>query len=450
MGTVLGNAIGIPFGNSSSRAWTQRYITSAYFYELWKVTGAGSMVGLKRGDTLTITGSGLNAIYAVPDTAPYKARDTDYVFHKSNGDVSTACDGNRLIACDFAKIIVKYLDISPYTIDYIGVIDTGQSVTNQMRDDFHLSRWWDNTLSLYGYAKGNRAAEQSVWNPEVTAVVPTVTTTSITAIGQTIATSGGNVTADGGASVTTRGVCWSLSANPTIADSKTTNSSGTGVFTSSITGLTGNTVYHVRAYATNAAGTGYGADIQFTSQQYNILDTFTGTNGAKLNAHTMDIGAGWTASDFFLISTNKLVCSPNVANASYYAIIENGNANGDIRVDVSMASIASYCMGIVFRYQDDSHRWILVMERDGSGTPYLVLKEDGTSRGTVNITQEIITDVLRVNLVGNQIDCYWKDMVTPKLSYTSASYNDKTKMGIYTYCGQSGYVMPTLDNFKIS
>lgn len=95
--------------------------------------------------------------------------------------------------------------------------------------------------------------------------VPTVTTTSISSIASTTATSGGNVTDDGGATVTARGVCWSTSHNPTTSNSKTTNGTGTGSFTSSITGLTAGTTYYVRAYATNSAGTAYGNEVSFTT-----------------------------------------------------------------------------------------------------------------------------------------------------------------------------------------
>jgi len=94
---------------------------------------------------------------------------------------------------------------------------------------------------------------------------PTVTTTAISSITANSASSGGNVTADGGASVTARGVCWSTSANPTTSNSKTSDSTGTGSFTSSITGLSPGTTYHVRAYATNNVGTTYGSDLTFTT-----------------------------------------------------------------------------------------------------------------------------------------------------------------------------------------
>ena len=95
--------------------------------------------------------------------------------------------------------------------------------------------------------------------------VPTVTTASITNITQTTATGGGNVTAQGSSSVTARGVCWSTTSNPTTSDAHTTNGSGTGSFTSNITGLTANTPYYVRAYATNSAGTAYGNQVNFTT-----------------------------------------------------------------------------------------------------------------------------------------------------------------------------------------
>ncbi|WP_340105446.1 InlB B-repeat-containing protein [Rhodohalobacter sp. 8-1] len=96
--------------------------------------------------------------------------------------------------------------------------------------------------------------------------IPTVSTSSVESINENSAQSGGNVTDDGGASVTERGVCWSLSQNPTTNDSCTSDGSGTGSFTSSLTNLSSDTQYFVRAYATNGAGTGYGEEISFTTR----------------------------------------------------------------------------------------------------------------------------------------------------------------------------------------
>jgi len=85
---------------------------------------------------------------------------------------------------------------------------------------------------------------------------PVLTTAIVSNILQTTATCGGNITSDGGATVTVRGVCWSTGTTPTITDSKTTDGTGIGNFSSAITGLTANTAYYVRAYATNNTGTG--------------------------------------------------------------------------------------------------------------------------------------------------------------------------------------------------
>jgi uncharacterized protein (TIGR02145 family) len=101
------------------------------------------------------------------------------------------------------------------------------------------------------------------------ASIPVLTTAPITDVTTTSATSGGNIPDDGGAAITARGVCWNTSSNPTIGNSKTTDGTGTGTFTSSITGLLTNTTYYVRAYATNSAGTSYGDEA--------VLKTFTGT-----------------------------------------------------------------------------------------------------------------------------------------------------------------------------
>ena len=93
--------------------------------------------------------------------------------------------------------------------------------------------------------------------------LPIISTTAISSITQTTAVSGGNITYSGASSITARGVCWSTTASPTVANSKTTDASGTGTFTSNLTTLTAGTTYYVRAYATNASGTSYGNEVSF-------------------------------------------------------------------------------------------------------------------------------------------------------------------------------------------
>ena len=97
-------------------------------------------------------------------------------------------------------------------------------------------------------------------------VPPTVVTAEVTNISATTAVGGGNVTNDGGASVTERGICWSTNPAPTTSGSHASNGSGTGSYTCMMTGLTPGTTYYVRAYAVNSAGTGYGSDVEFTTE----------------------------------------------------------------------------------------------------------------------------------------------------------------------------------------
>jgi uncharacterized protein (TIGR02145 family) len=95
--------------------------------------------------------------------------------------------------------------------------------------------------------------------------IPVVSTTSVSGITQTSAISGGNVTNNGGADVTARGICWGTAQNPSTTGSKTSDGKGNGAFTSNLTGLMANTTYYVCAYATNSEGSGYGLEISFTT-----------------------------------------------------------------------------------------------------------------------------------------------------------------------------------------
>jgi uncharacterized protein (TIGR02145 family) len=102
--------------------------------------------------------------------------------------------------------------------------------------------------------------------------IPAVTTADITSITTTSAKSGGNITSDGGAKITSRGVCWNSTGNPTVANKTTSDGTGTGSFSSSLTLLKPGTYYYLRAYATNNAGTGYGNE-----QSFATLDIITGS-----------------------------------------------------------------------------------------------------------------------------------------------------------------------------
>ncbi|MGN0033592.1 MAG: formylglycine-generating enzyme family protein [Candidatus Limimorpha sp.] len=113
--------------------------------------------------------------------------------------------------------------------------------------------------------------QKSFTTLEAVILTPSVTTKSVSNINGTYAFCGGVVTSDGGSAVTAKGICWSTSENPTIDDAHTADGEGTGSYNSEMTGLTENTTYYVRAYATNAMGTGYGNQASFETLPFNNL-----------------------------------------------------------------------------------------------------------------------------------------------------------------------------------
>lgn len=158
------------------------------------------------------------------------------------------------------------------TTDGSGIGSFTSSVTGlTINSTYYLRAYATNSV---GTSYGNQQSFNTL-----TYTFPTITTTPVTNISFTSATFGGDITYDGGSPVTDRGVCWSTSPNPTIADDKTSNSTGTGIYTSDVSGLTKSTKYYVRAYATNIAGTIYGNEVSFTTPSIGageVLSTSTG------------------------------------------------------------------------------------------------------------------------------------------------------------------------------
>lgn len=119
------------------------------------------------------------------------------------------------------------------------------------------------------------------------ATTPTVTTGSVSNITSSTATVAGNVTADGGATVTERGICYSTSQNPTTANSKVASGSGTGSFSANLSGLAANTTYYARAYAINAQGTSYGSQVSFTTTASTV--TYCASKGSNSSYEWIDL-----------------------------------------------------------------------------------------------------------------------------------------------------------------
>jgi uncharacterized protein YegP (UPF0339 family) len=164
--------------------------------------------------------------------------------------------------------------------------------------------------------------------------IPTLTTASISGITTTTAVSGGNIAGDGCTAITLSGVCWSKTANPTTSDSKTSDGVGSGQYVSNIIGLSAGTTYHIRAYATNSAGTAYGDDVSFstlghsptslTQPATNVSDT-----GATLNGMVNPNDLSTTVTFEYGITTSY---GSNVTAAQSPLA---GNTNTNVSADIS-------------------------------------------------------------------------------------------------------------------
>ena len=117
-------------------------------------------------------------------------------------------------------------------------------------------------------------------------ILETINTTNITI---NSVTSGGKITDGGGADITARGVCWSTSRNPVVTGSHTSDGKGSGSFTSNIAGLTPNTTYYIRAYATNSVGTAYGKEVTVTTTAI-VVPSITTTAVSAITVKTARYG----------------------------------------------------------------------------------------------------------------------------------------------------------------
>ncbi len=181
--------------------------------------------------------------------------------------------------------------------------------------------------------------------------IPALTTTDVTSVTNNSAVSGGNVTGTGGENVTARGVVWNTTEHPSISSysGKSTDGSGLGSFVSSLTGLTANTNYYIRAYATNTVGTGYGQEFSFLTlpnppncrpatvvNQFGFtINWLEPTNQGNENfTYTVEVhtsnqyNAHISGSPFTNITTTSKIITGLTPGTTYYIRVKAVNASG--------------------------------------------------------------------------------------------------------------------------
>jgi hypothetical protein len=283
---VGGNVTGI---GSFVVGMTGLTVTTTYYVRAWATNSAGTSYGAEVSFT-TLTPSiptlTTNAITSIAQT--------------------TAISGGAIISNGGGVITSKgvcwstsqnpTISLSTKTSDGTGSSGWSSNISGLTANTIYYVRAYATNSTGTGY--GNQISFTS------SPTSPTVSTTSISFVTDTTAISGGNITDTGGATITNRGVCWGESPSPTISNSFTSDGVGTGIFISTLSGLTQNTTYYVRAYATNSAGTSYGSQLSLTTL---VTSAYIGIPNARVHkVSTITIGDDTVYSDWFLPSLDEL------------------------------------------------------------------------------------------------------------------------------------------------
>lgn len=172
-------------------------------------------------------------------------------------------------------------------------------------------------------------------------LLPSISTAPITNLTSSSVVSGGSVLSDGNAVVTARGVCWGENENPTISNNKTSDGSGIGAFTSTISGLSPGKLYFLRAYATNIVGTAYGNQISLTTTS--ILPTVSTTEVSEISSSSAKSGGNITDDGGSPVTLRGVCWSLNQNPTTKDSVSVNGTGIG-----IFSSNITSLVPGVTY------------------------------------------------------------------------------------------------------
>jgi uncharacterized protein (TIGR02145 family) len=252
--------------------------------------------------------------------------------------------------------------------------------------------------------------------------VPLVISTAISNLSQTTAVSGGTITSDGGQAVVARGVCWSTSQNPTTSNSKTSDGTGTGTYSSTLSGLSPNTTYYLRAYATNGLGTGYGNQLVFTTGTPTLA---TLTTAEVVNVSNNSANCGGNISNEGGSVTARGVCwstspNPTIANSK----TSDGTGGG---------LFTSFLTGL----NAGTTYYVRAYATNASGTAYGDQKSFVTSSQSTSLALVNTLSVSNIGTISATVNC----------SISNQGGSGVTERGI---CWSNQNIGPTVIDWRIS
>jgi len=286
---------------SFSSSITGLTATTTYYVRAY----ATNILGTTYGSELFFTTTAKSVVAVIPVLITNVVTSIGYTSATSGGSITT--DGGAPITARgvcWSTSAAPTVALSTKTSDGTGIISFTSSITGLLPSTTYHVRAYATNSQGTGYGQEQTFATNST-------AVPTLSTSAVAFIGTTTAESGGNISLDGGATITARGTCWSTSSGPTISlTTKTSDGTGTGIFTSNLSGLTASTLYYVRAYATNSVGTSYGNEVTFTTSAPVTTPTVPVlfTNPITSISSATAVSGGVTTSDGGSTITARGVC----------------------------------------------------------------------------------------------------------------------------------------------
>lgn len=364
--TTNGTSLGAFTSSLSGLSSGTTYYVRAY---------ATNCKGTAYGNQITfITGS--NNVPTVTTTTPTSITAT------------TASSGGNVTSSGGATVTTRGVCYNtlgnPTTSDTIVASGSGTgSFTSGLSSLSPATTYWVRAYATNSVGTGYGVPIQFTTLPNL----PTVTTTAISSIAQTTAIGGGNVTNNGGASVTERGICWVISSagTPTTSNIRTINGTGNGTFTSNLTDLIPGTTYNVRAYATNSVGTSYGSTVQFTTSANVSLPIVTTTQVYDITTTTAYSGGTVLSSGGGTV-TSRGVCWIPSSTAGEPTISDNITINGS-GLGTFTSQLTGLSNGVTYKVRayatnsvgtayGETYTFIAILATDGvktislSGFPY--------------------------------------------------------------------------------